>query len=367
MIQTNNHLTFPYLIQNLQQQEHGVVPEPTKPSDVVVKVDCSTITLQDCMIRRGNWNEMQALPFVPGSDFVGTIHAMGEEATKNSTFQVGDKVCAAVPSGGNAKYITLPYHSMIRVPDGTDSVVALCLSSTYVPAREALDLARKRNTPFTGANILVIGGNGPNGLATIELALLEGANIFTTADERHHEYLTKKGAKCFPIDPKKWLPTLQGKMDVVLDSVCLDGYESSSLALNPAGKMVCTGMSAVFTQGQIRAYFMRDVRQYKAMYCRMRAKYFLSNSMVYDRMDRFNNASNEYAQHFRYLCHLASKDTIQPLVSARATLNLVASVEKTIEHGNTNYGVCVCTPWGDIEKSTQKKDKKIEEEKNSSD
>lgn len=271
------------------------MPKPNKPNEIVIKVDASTITLQDCMIRRGKWYEMQKLPFVPGSDFVGIIAEMGDEASKNSTFQVGDKVAAVVPSGGNAKYITMPYQNIIRVPNEADSVVALCLSSTYVPAREALDLARKLNTPFTGANILVIGGNGPSGLATIELALLEGANVFTTADERHHEYLSNLGAKCFPIDPDKWLPTLQGKMDVVLDSVCLDGYDSSSLALNPAGTLVCTGMSAVYTQGQIRAFGMRDVRDYKAAYCKMRAKYLLNNALYYDRVERYEFAPNEYA------------------------------------------------------------------------
>ena len=190
------------------------------------------------MIRRGKWYEMQSLPFVPGADIVGTIHSMGEEATLNSTVREGDKVAAVIPSGGNAKYVTLPYQSIIRVPPEGDSVVALCLCSTYVPTREALNLARKLNTPFTGANILVIGGNGPSGHATIELALLEGANVYATADERHHAHLARVGARCFPIDPNKWLPTLRGKMDVVLDSVCLDGYESSSLALNSAGTLV---------------------------------------------------------------------------------------------------------------------------------
>ena len=60
------------------------------------------------------------------------------------------------------------------------------------------------------------------------------------ADERHHDFLRGLGARCFLIDPDEWLPALRGKMDVVLDSVCLDGYESSRLALNPAGTLVCT-------------------------------------------------------------------------------------------------------------------------------
>ncbi|KAL7510130.1 hypothetical protein ACHAXN_007321 [Cyclotella atomus] len=340
IVQVNEHGN----VEKLRLEVLRLFPKASSPRQVVIKVDASSITLQDCMIRRGKWYDMQSLPFVPGSDLVGTIHEIGSEAVRAGGFKVGDRVAAVVPAGGNAKYITLNYDQIIRVPEGVDPVVALSLSSTYVPAREALDLARKMNTPFTGANILVIGGNGPSGLATIELAGLEGANVFTTADERHHEFLAGLGAKCFPIDPKKWLPTLKGKMDVVIDSVCLDGFESSALALNDEGVLVCTGMSALYTQGNIPAFGFRDVRDMKAFYVKLRAKY-LMRSIAYDKMERFTNAPNEYAQHFRYLCHLATKETIKPIISARASLNMVAFMHRAIEHGDTPHGVCVCTPW----------------------
>ena len=275
-------------------QELPYIPEPHRPTEIVIKVDCSTVSLQDCMIRRGKWYDMQKLPFTPGSDFIGTIHEIGSEASKCSTFKVGDRVAALVPSGGNARYITIEYDRIMRVPSEVDSERALCLSSTYVPARQALDRGRKMNTPFTGANILVIGGNGPSGLAAIELALLEGAHVFTTADERHHEHLTKLGAKCFPIDPDKWLPLLKGKMDVVLDSVCLDGYNGSRLALNSAGTLVCTGMSAVYIQGATPALLMKDARDYMAMYFKAQVNMW-GNAVYYDRMERFASTPNEYA------------------------------------------------------------------------
>ena len=338
-----------------QELAYIPIPTPGQPDHIVVKVEASTITLQDCMIRRGKWYEMQDLPFVPGSDLVGTVHALGDAATAHSTFQVGDRVAAAVPAGGNAKYVSLPYTSLIRVPPDADPVAALCLSSAYVPAREALDLGRKLHTPLTSANVLVVGGNGPSGLAAIELALWEGARVYATADARHHAFLKGLGARCFPIDPASWLPVLGGKMDVVLDSVCLDGYESSRAALNAAGTLVCTGMSAVYTQGQIRALggYVRDIRDYKARYCRLRAEWWLPNTVYYDRMARYDRAPNEYAQHFRYLCHLAGKGAIKPLVSSRSPLNQVAATQRAIEHGATSYGVCVCTPWaarGAVEK-----------------
>ena len=69
------------------------------------------------------------------------------------------------------------------------------------------------------------------------------------ADERHHEYLTRKGANCPPVLPSAWLPEHAGTMDVVVDSVCLDNYESTCRALSPEGVLVCSGQSAVWSHG----------------------------------------------------------------------------------------------------------------------
>ena len=79
-------------------QELPYIPEPHRPTEIVIKVDCPTVSLQDCMIRRGKWYDMQKLPFTPGSDFIGTIHEIGSEASRCSTFKVGDRVAALVPS-----------------------------------------------------------------------------------------------------------------------------------------------------------------------------------------------------------------------------------------------------------------------------
>ena len=157
---------------NVQQSVH--IPRVQRADDVIVAVDASTITVQDCMIRRGQWEVVPPLPFVPGADMIGTVVEMGPAAKGH---KVGDRVAALPGSGCNAHYVTLPAHSLIPVPDGMDPAVAVSMLSTYVPARQVLDLGRVRNTPYTGANVLIIGGNGAMGLALLELFLLEGANV----------------------------------------------------------------------------------------------------------------------------------------------------------------------------------------------
>mmetsp|Transcript_33432 Transcript_33432/g.71254 ORF Transcript_33432/g.71254 Transcript_33432/m.71254 type:complete len:126 (+) Transcript_33432:1-378(+) len=105
-------------------------------------------------------------------------------------------------------------------------------------------------------------------------------------------------------------------------------------------------MSAVYTQGAIQVYGMGpDLRDTKAKYLDMQAKYVLSNTSRYSKAERYDLDLNEYAQHFRYLCYLAGKDSISPLVSTLSPLNLVPSVQKMIERCKASYGVCVCTPW----------------------
>lgn len=322
------------------------IPTPKTPTDVIVKVQCSTITLQDCMVRRGKWHEKESLPYIPGTDVVGTILALGSYASAHTTFKAGDYVYAMVPSGGNAKYASVPYQDLIRVPEGTDPTVALCIASTYAPVKQSFDLARIKNTPFTGANVLVIGGNGPVGLATIELALYEGACVHATASERHHPYLAALGVQCHPIEPAKWLPKLRGRMDVVFDSVCIDEYASSHEALNSTGTLVCTGFSAVYTRGKIAALNgWVDMRDFRAFLVRFRADYVLDNVVFYDRKERYLAAPNEFAQHFRFLCHLHGRGIITPVVSGRAPLRMVPSVQRNIELGDVPYGVSVCVPW----------------------
>ena len=322
------------------------IPTCVEPDDVIIKVDCSTITLQDCMIRRGAWIDMQSLPFIPGSDIVGTITELGSKQL-GSRFRVGDLVAAIVPSGGNAKFAKVKARDLLLVPKGVDPVTALCISSTYVPAMQSLELSRFEGTPLTGANVLVIGANGPTSLATIDLAILEGANVYATADKRHHDHLLSLGVKqCFSVNPLKWLPHLEGKMDVVLDSVCLDGYESSAKALGPNGKLVCTGMSATFTQGRIDGpYGIGDMRSLTASYQKARVKYRIHNAYYYDKVESFRDKKGIYTQYFKYLCHIQMNGLFQPTIAARASLSMVSSLQKAIERGETPYGVCVATPW----------------------
>merc|ERR1711862_827417 len=54
---------------------------------------------------------------------------------------------------------------------------------------------------------------------------------------------------------------------------------------------------------------------------------------------------NEYVQHFKYLCLIASRGLIKPVIATRSSLANVAATQRLIEQGDAPYGLCICTPW----------------------
>ena len=151
---------------------------------------------------------------------------------------------------------------------------------------------------------------------------------------------------CLPIDPKNWQPNVAGKMDVVIDSVCNDGFESSVAALNSNGTLICTGISATYTDEEVvDCNGWLDLRGYKPAMTRFRAKYLMKNTVVYNRMERYIASPVEYAQNFKYLCFAALKGTIKPVIASRCTLDQIAAEQRLIEQGERNGLSTCCSQW----------------------
>ena len=242
-------------------------------------LQASTVSLNDCYIRRGIWHQSIALPNTPGFDVVGTIESMGIEA-EAAGFDYGEAVACCCRTGGNARYIILHYQDLCSVPGNVDSAQAACIISTYMTAYQALHRCKPRGPreSLEGSNILVTAGNGPIGQAVIELAQRAGASkIFATAAKKYHEALHDQGVCPLPLDAKMWLPLVRGKMDIVVDGVCQDGYASPHAALNYRGHLVVTGMNLI-NDGAERGYCGTPV---DAMVQRFKSGYLLSRTTRY--------------------------------------------------------------------------------------
>ncbi len=140
----------------------------------------------------------------------------------------------------------LHHKDLARAPENVDSAQAAAVVSTYMTAYQALHrcIPRRPKQTLEGVNILVTGGNGAVGKAVIELAHRAGANkIFATAANRYHDELDELGVCPLPLDSQFWLPLIKGKMDIVIDGICQDGYVSPLAALNRNGHLIIIGMT----------------------------------------------------------------------------------------------------------------------------
>lgn len=275
---------------------------------------------------------------------VGTVHTIGSDVN-TTTFRHGDRIAALLPyGGGNAKYISVPMKNTILLPETATSGNVICLLANYVAAYQCLKLAKKDGLPLTNANVLITGGSGPVGQALVELALREGAKVYATAHKMHEEHLTKLGAKWFSVKPKKWLPLLEGKIDVVIDSLCVDGYESSYRALTPDGILVCNtspdaAASLLHLQNDEMSSYCNafDEQGLNVWWSSVKAKYVWNRAVHYNIHESYEKNPKMFAHELHYLICKLDRGEISPKVAGRVSLNQVPKAQKLIEKVSRQY------------------------------
>ena len=77
------------------------IPEPG-PRDVVVRVGAAGVNFPDILSVSGNYQHKPELPFVPGMEGAGTVHAVGSEVTAGSR---ATSVIFGVRPGAFAEYV----------------------------------------------------------------------------------------------------------------------------------------------------------------------------------------------------------------------------------------------------------------------
>ncbi|MET7994750.1 NADPH:quinone reductase [Amycolatopsis sp. NPDC005232] len=161
------------------------VPEPGT-GEVRVRIVVSAVNPTDWKSRRGP-GEL-AGPAVPNQDGAGVVDAVGPGVTE---FTPGDRVwvllaAAHSPSSGTAQeYTVLPAERLVRLPDAVGFDEGAGFAIPALTAHRALTVAEDGPTrlapgALSGHTVLVTGGAGAVGNATIQLARWAGATVLTT-------------------------------------------------------------------------------------------------------------------------------------------------------------------------------------------
>jgi NADPH:quinone reductase len=224
--------------------EYTPDPEPG-PHQVLVAVEAAGVNYVDALFIEGRYQIKPPLPFTPGSEVAGTVAAVGEGVT---SVAAGDRVAAMCGLGGYSSHVVLSELSLLTVPPAVSATQAATLIQSYATALFAL---RERAALAPGEVVLVLGGAGGVGIATIDVARALGAQVIAAAstEEKRAACLAAGAASVIDYgteDLKARARELAGGdgVDVVVDPVGGDHSEAALRALRVFGRLVVIGFAA---------------------------------------------------------------------------------------------------------------------------
>jgi putative PIG3 family NAD(P)H quinone oxidoreductase len=152
---------------------------------------------------------------------------------------VGDHVCALLPGGGYAQYVTTPAAHCLPIPAGMDLKEAACLPETFFTVWSNVF---QRGALRGGERFLVHGGSSGIGTTAIQLAHAFGARVFTTAGS------AEKCKTCLDLGAERAINyreedfgealRAEGGADLILDMVGGDYLPRNVKALADDGRLV---------------------------------------------------------------------------------------------------------------------------------
>ena len=149
------------------------VPKP-KSGEILIRVAAAGVNRPDVAQRSGSYPPPPGASDLPGLEVAGAVVALGDGTER---FRLGDKVCALVPGGGYAPFVTTPEPQALPVPDGLSLTEAAALPETFFTVwANVFDHGRLKS----GESFLVHGGTSGIGTTAIQLAKAFGATVLAT-------------------------------------------------------------------------------------------------------------------------------------------------------------------------------------------
>jgi NADPH:quinone reductase-like Zn-dependent oxidoreductase len=246
-------------------------PEPQpKAGQIVLKMRAASLNYRDLLTVKGAYGSKQKLPFVPFSDGVGEVVAVGDGVTRvkvdervagifMQTWLDGefsaDKSKSALGGaidGILAEYVTLDQNGVVHVPEHLSDEEAASLPCAAVTAWNALTTDGK----LKAGDTVLVQGTGGVSLFALQFAKIMGAKVIaTSSSDLKLEKLKQLGAsevinyKTTPNwDEKVWELTNQVGVDRIIEVGGAGTFSKSLRAVRYGGYIgligVLSGLSA---------------------------------------------------------------------------------------------------------------------------
>ena len=226
-----------------EQLHMGERPRPLPgPDELLVRVRCAALNRADLMQRKGNYPPPEGATDILGLEMAGTVEAQGSAVVGWSQ---GDRVCALLPGGGYAEYVTVPQEMAMPIPPRLSFEAAAAIPEVFLTAFQALYWHAEVQG---GQHVLVHAGASGVGTAAIQLARQAGARVTVTASAPKHERCLELGAEA-AIDYKsedfaervEALTDGHG-VDIIIDFIGAPYFAKNIETLAVDGHLVLLGM-----------------------------------------------------------------------------------------------------------------------------
>ena len=223
------------------------VPSPAlRPGTVRVLVRAAGVSFANLLVIEGKHQNKPTLPFTPGTEIAGTVMEIAPDVEID--LQIGDRVCAGLPSGGFASEAIVTADNVFRIPDTLTFDAATLFPTIYATAYAALVW---RGRLQAGEALLVHGAAGASGLAAVEIGRALGARVIATAGSPEKCKVALAHGADHAIDYRTQdfrtavLDLTQGRgADVVFDPVGGDVFDASLRCVAPLARLLPIGFAS---------------------------------------------------------------------------------------------------------------------------
>ncbi len=219
------------------------VPDPIGgPEDVVVRVRATALNRADLLQVMGMYpNPRPAALEIPGLEFSGTVHAVGERVTM---WKSGDEVMGIEAGGAYAELIVTHERQLMRIPQVVGVADAAAIPEVFLTAWDALVL---QGGLTSGRWALVHAGASGVGTASIQIAKSIGARIAVTCSTGKMDLCRSLGADLvLERSPAAWLSeamtAVPDGFDTILDVVGGEEIERNMQAVAMKGRIIQVGL-----------------------------------------------------------------------------------------------------------------------------
>lgn len=202
---------------------------------ILIRVAWAGVNRPDVLQRAGSYAPPAGASDLPGLECSGEVVAVGPGVTR---WQPGDRVCALLPGGGYAEYVTCPADHALSIPKGLSLRDAAALPETAFTVWSNIVM---RGGLQAAERVLIHGGSSGIGTMAIQIARALGAEVWATAGSPEKCAACQGlGATAINYREADFVDVLRqaGGADLILDMVGGDYIARNIRALADDGRLV---------------------------------------------------------------------------------------------------------------------------------